>query len=828
VRTAPCYISPLITGSAGCAPKEHEIVQDLRYAARTLRLNAGFTAVAVICLALAIGVNTMIFSVVDGVLLQPLPFAEPDRLVRLYEANPAIGVRRTNLSYANLRDWRKRSRSFSAMTGIQIRSLTVADRGEPDRYDGAAVSWDLFSTLGVAPALGRDFVPADDQPGAEPVALLSDQVWRVRYSADPAVIGRSMLVNGTPHTIIGVMPAGFEFPLYQKMWVPLVPGVYNEPRDRRGLWTIARLSPGVSMEVALEELRAITAGLAREFPSENDRWTAQIRPIRDDFVPDEVRLVLLTMMGAVTLVLIVACANVANLMLARSAARRREISIRAAIGAGRYRIARQLLTEAIMLSLLAVPPGIAIAYVGNELMRRAVPPDNIPYLIQWELSLGVLLYTVGIAVLTGVLFGLAPALQTARLDLQSALREGGRGTGGVGPRTRLRSALVVSEVALSLVLLVGASLFVRSFVNLRDADVGFDVSPLMTMRMFMTGESYADENMRARRASEIVARIESLAGVDAAFASNWVPLSGGGGGGRLVIEGRTWPAGEEPFIGFTAVSPHLVRTLNASITRGRDFTDAEGESRQPVAIINETMAARFWPDADPVGRQFRVSVPQMPDTFTIIGIIRDVRHFQVNPQDQETAHAYVPYAYAPTQNTGFTIRVAGGDPAAITAAVRAEIRAIDGGLPLFNIRSMLEVKRLGSWQFGMFGWLFSAFGAVALLLAVTGVYGLLAYSVSQRTQEIGVRVALGAGRRDVVGLIVGQGLRLTGAGIVLGLIGSLMVTRVVASLLYHVTPTDPLTFAGASVFLVGVAALASYVPTRRATTVDPLIALRSE
>ena len=802
--------------------------QDLRYAARTLRLNPGFTLVATTCLALAIGVNTMIFSVVDGILVQPLPFSDPDRLVELNESHAPSGIRRAGLSYANLRDWRERSRSFTSLPGVQLLSLAIADRGDPERYNGAAISWDLFSTLGVAPALGRDFVAADDQLGAEPVALLSDEIWRVRYAADRGVVGRAMLVNGRPHTIVGVLPPDFEFPLYQKVWIPLEPLVYDEPRDRRGLMTFARLTPGVSIEGAQEEMKAVTAGLSQEFPATNDRWTALVRSIRDVFVPEEVRLVILTMMGAVTLVLVIACANVANLMLARAAARRREISIRAAIGAGRGRIARQLMTEAMMLSLLAVPPGVAIAYAGNELMRRAIPPNDIPYLIDWEINTAVLVYTVGIALLTGILFGLAPTWQTANLNLQSALKEGGRGTGGVGPRSWLRSALVTCEVALSLVLLVGASLFVRSFLNLRNADVGFEISPLMTLRLYMTGDAYASEDVRSRRGDEIVRAIESLPGVTAAFGSNWVPLSGGGGGGRVLIEGRTWPAGEEPFIGFTAVTAHAMKTLNISVTRGRDFTEAEGQSRQPVAIVNETFAARFWPNQDPVGRQFRVNDPAVTDSFTIIGLVRDIQHFEIDPQDEDQANAYIPYPYGATPNTGVTIRVAAGDPAAITAAVREEVRRIDSGIPLFNVRSMTEVKRLGSWQFGMFGWLFATFGAVALLLAATGVYGLLAYAVSQRTQEIGVRVALGAARSDVIRLVVSQGLRLATIGILIGVVASLGVTQVVASLLYNITPTDPVTFIGASLFLLAIAALASYVPTRRATAVDPLIALRSE
>jgi putative ABC transport system permease protein len=804
------------------------IIQDIRYAARTLRRNILFTTVAVVCLSLAIGLNTMIFSIIEGVLIQPLPFADPDRLVELNESHPPSGIRRTGLSYADLRDWRERNRSFTTIVGIQLRSVAIADRGDSERYDAAAVSWDLFSTLGVVPALGRDFGPDDDRPAGEPVVLLSDEVWRARYGGDPAIVGRPLLVNGRPHTIIGVMPPDFEFPLYQKIWVPLAPFAHNEPRDRRSLMTVARLKPGVSILQSQDDLRAIAADLSRDFPTTNDRWAAVVRPIKADFIPDDVRLILLTMMGAVTLVLVIACANVGNLLLARATARRREISIRTALGAGRLRIARQLLTEAVMLSLLAVPPGVALAHVGNLLVERSIPPDDIPYLIQWDINAPVLLYTIGIALLTGIVFGLAPTLQTARMNLIAGLKEGGRGTGGTGPRARLRNALVVSEVALSLVLLIGASLFVRSFLNLRTASAGFDTAPLMTMRLYMTGDAYASEDARARRADEIVRGIERLPGVAAAFASNLIPLDGGGGGGRLVLDGRTFPPGEEPRFGFTAVTPHLLKTLGVPLTRGRGFTDAEGQSRSPVAIINETMAIRFWPQEDPVGRRFALKEAEVTDWFTVIGVVRDIRHDEIEPDDESFPQSYVPYPYAATPNTGLTIRVASDDPSAITSAVRREIRRLDAGIPLFAVRSMAEVKRLGFWQFELFGWLFSTFGAVALLLAVAGVYGLLSYSVSQRTQEIGVRVALGADRGAVVRLVVGQGLKLAGLGVAVGVLASFGVTRVIASQLYNVTPTDPASFVGVSLFLAVIAAAASYIPARRATAVDPLDALRAE
>ncbi len=488
--------------------------------------------------------------------------------------------------------------------------------------------------------------------------------------------------------------------------------------------------------------------------------------------------------------------------------------------------ARRSRSEA--LALLSVPPGVALAQVGNVLLDRAIPPDDIPYVIHWEINLRVLLYSIGVACLTGIVFGLAPALQTAKMNLHEGLKEGGRGSGGTGRRARLRSALVIAEVALSLVLLVGASLFVRSFRNMQYANVGFDTAPLMTMRFYMTGEAYASEDARARRADEIVRRIETLPQARAAFASNLVPLGGGGGGGRLLLEGRSFPGGEEPTVGFTGVTPHFLRTLDVRLVKGRDFTDAEGQSRTPVALVNETMARRFWPTQDPIGRRFRLRDGDTSDWFTVIGVVGDIRHGEIQPEDETFPQAYVPYPYGATPNTGVTIRVATGDPARITAAAREEIRRLDPGLAIFGVQTMEEVKRSGFWQDGLFAWMFSIFGAVALLLAVTGVYGVLSYSVSQRTQEIGVRVALGARRADVVRLVVGQGLRLAAIGIAVGLLGSWGVTRVTRTLLYNITPTDPASFVGVSIVLTSIALLASYVPARRATAVDPLVALRAE
>jgi putative ABC transport system permease protein len=803
------------------------LFQDLRFAVRTLRKSPVFTLVAVVCLALGIGVNATIFSVVDGVLLRPGPYPDPDSLVVLNATNHPLGVTRAGLSYPDFRDWRDANRTLSGMAAFTQRSLTIADgRTDPERYDGATISWNLFSLLGTPPALGRDFGPEDDRPGAAPVVLLSDDVWRHRYNGDPSIVGRAILVNATPHTVIGVMPPRFMFPETQRLWVPIAPYQNESPRQSRFLGVFARLRPGVTMEQAGTDLTALASRLEATYPKENQSWSALVRPLRSWMVPPQVEVMMLAMMGAVTLVLMIACANVANLFLARASVRHREISIRSALGAGKWRIVRQLLTEAMVIGLISAPLGMLIAWVGIRLVDRGIPPDSVPYFIHWSLDARSLAYTVGISILTGIVFGLAPALQAARSNLQESLKEGGRGAAGSG-RARLRSGLVVAEIGMSLVLLVGASLFVRSFLNVQDSSAGFDTSPLMTMRFYLPGSAYDSPEAKARRTEDIVRRVEGLPGVQAAFASNFIPFGSGGSGGTVQVEGRAVEEGQAPRITFIAASPHLRGTLDVALLRGRDLTDSEEFTRTPVALINETMAKQFWPQEDPVGRRFQFQGEGEPEWFTVVGVIGDFRHFQGDSDRPIFPSAYVPYSFDPALNTGLTIRVS-GEPSRITSAVREQIRQADVALPVFSMQTMEKLRQLNFWQFRLFGWMFSVFGAIALLLASIGVYGVLSYSVSQRVQEIGVRVALGAERGDVLKLILGHGMKLAGLGIVLGMIGAAGATQFIESILFNVTPTDPVSFGGVALFLTFVALLASYVPARRAMAVDPIVALRNE
>jgi putative ABC transport system permease protein len=802
------------------------LFQDIRFGVRTALKNKGVTGLAVICLGIGIGLNTMMFSVTDGVLVQPLPYRNPDGIVVLHTTQKQKDIRRGSLSWLDLQDWRERARSFSAIGGVQFRSFTVSDGGDADRYAGAAVSHDLFPLLGKSPQIGRGFTSEDDRQGAEPVVLISDDLWKRRYSSDRTVVGRAIQINSRPHTVIGVMPLRFKFPENQYLWLPLAEFAVSQQRGARGLEVFARLKDGVTIEQAQKESDTVAANLAAAFPATNDGWGAYVRPLRAWAIPDDVTLIIWTMMGAVTMVLLIACFNVANLMLARASSRSREMSIRTALGAGRSQILRQLLTESVIVALVSVPLGMACASGGLKLMDMSIPPDNIPYFIHWELNLRAMLYAIGVAGLTGIVFGLAPAIQASKADLQEALKEGGRGTAG-GARAWIRNTLVVAEVALSLLLLIGASLFVRSFLGLQQANGGFDATPLMTMRYYMPNEQYATPQSKTQRTQDILRRVEALPGVQAAFASNLIPLSGGGGFSQIAIEGHPTEKGKEPGIGFVGVSPHMLETLGLSIIRGRELTDTEAMTRAPYAVVNQAMAKKFWPNEDALGRRFRTLDEADGGWFTIVGVAPDYRHGELQNTNPIGPCAYVSFPFGAFPNTGLTIRVA-GDPAIVSAPAREAIRASDPRMAVFQAATMKELRERGYWQYFLFGWMFSLFGGIALVLAAIGVYGVLSYSVEQRTQEIGVRMALGAGRGDVLKLIVVQGVKLALAGVVIGLVGSFFVTPILETQLVNVSPKDPLSFIGVSIFLTVIAFIASYVPARRAMAVDPLVALRAE
>jgi putative ABC transport system permease protein len=802
------------------------LLQDFRFAARVLLKSPGFAVIAVLCVAIGIGANTTIFSVVNAILLRPFPYADPERIVAVHETQLKREIERGGLSYPDYQDLREQNASFSQAAAYTQRSLTFSGNEEPERLLGCAVSASLFPLLGIKPALGRVFREDEDRPGAPGAILLSHDLWMRRFNGDPAIIGKTILVNAAGHTVVGVMPPRFRFPEQQLAWVPLIPWVHDDPRQERSLDVLARLKAGTTVEQAQGDVAGIIKRITAQFPDTHAGWSGSVRPLREEFANQETRLIVLTMMGAVLCVLLIACSNVANLLLARATVRQREVAVRAAFGAGRLRLLRQLLTESVLIGLIGGGLGIVFAHWGIRWIELSIPAeDQPPYWMVFSIDGPVLLFTLGIAVFTGLLFGLAPALQALKTDLHETLKEGGRGAGGSLRKNRLRSSLVVVQVALSLVLLISASLFVRSFLKLQEDKGGFDGSRVMTMRFYMPAGSYEEDEDMTRRVQDVVRRIEAVAGVEAVSASNNIPLSGGGGDGRVLIEGKDFPRGEEPFVFYAGVTPHFFKAIGLGLASGQSFTDQEGFEISGVAVVNQTFAKKFWPGADPLGRRFRLPDDRHSDWIRVIGVVPDFKNNDLDDELQPSA--YVSYAYQASRNTGLTIRTR-SNPLQVVAGVRQAIRASDPNLPVFDVYTMEQVRQQGFWEHRFFGGMFSVFGGIALFLAAIGLYGVLSYSVSQRVREIGVRVALGAQGGQVMRLVLRQGMLLALGGIGFGLLFSFGATRVVASILYETSPTDPLSFAGISAALAGIAALACYLPARRALEIDPLEALRSE
>ncbi len=799
---------------------------DLKYAFRVLAKSPGFTAVAILAMSLGIGANTGMFSCVNAYMLRGLPIPEPERLILISSTQPKQGIT-TGADYPTWQDWRRQCRSFSGIVAFQSASFSFnGDGSEPERYLGVRVSADYFTVLGARPFLGRDFLPEEDALGANRVAVIGYNLWQTRFGGTADVIGRSVQIDGNQHTIVGIMARGVRFPPSAEVYTPLAVDPAKAPRGRRSLGIVGRLRPGASASQALAELQTIGSGLAQQYPDTHAGWSVSLMDVREAVVRGP-RPSLYILSAAVVFVLLIACANVANLLLARAAVRSKEIAIRSALGAGRLRVVRQMLTESVLLAMIGGVFGLVLSHWGLQALMKSLPSYMLP-VNDIRIDAAVLSFTLALTVLAGVLFGLAPALSLLRPDVGETLKEGGRGTSSGTGRGRLRSAFIVCEVALSLVLLVGSALLIKSFAKLQELDLGFRSEGLMTMQIALPQTKYESPEQRSVFFRELLGRIERMAGVESAAAANALPMSGGNFQDFLV-EGRPAPARDEVvYAAIRAVSPDYFRTLKVPLRRGRSIESQDAAGRLPVAVVNEAFVRRMFPDGEALGKRIRIdaSAESKNPWLTIVGITGDIQRYGVNTEAfPEISQSYL---QAPPQTMSFAVRVRGGDPTTMAPSMRALVRAMDADQPVASLRSMESL--LGD-QIAVprnLTMLLSICAGIALLLAVMGIYGVIAYSVNQRSHEIGIRMALGASRNQVTWMVVGQALKLATAGVAIGLVGAFGITRLLAAVLYGVSPQDAAVFTLVPLSLAVVAVAASYLPARRASRVDPLIALRYE
>ena len=811
------------------------LFKDIRYAFRSLLKHPGFTAIAVITLALGIGANTAIFSVINAVLLRPLPYAEADRLMVPWGRKGDM-QHRTIVSYPDFADWRAQTKTLEHVAAYNASGILLreGDAAEPELITGANVSADLFPLLRVTPVLGRPFTRVEDQANAPGVIVLGYSLWQRRFHADSQIIGKQIKIGSTSATVVGVMPEGFRFPAQATKTEFLRPlataiGERTQRRSSYSLPIVARLKPGATVEAAESEMRTIGAQLEQPNPDEGFRLGTRFIPLHEAVTWGS-RTPLLVLLGAVGFVLLIACANVANLLLARAAARHKEMAIRAALGAGRLRVVRQLLTESLVLALFGGGLGLLVAQWGVRLLL-ATSPFDIPRLKEVGLDTKVLAFTAAISVLTGLIFGLAPALQASRADLQDALKEGGRNAAGGAVRNRVRAVLVVVEVALSLVLLVGAGLLGKSFLLLSEVRPGFDSEHVLTTDLSLAKSKYPQAEQQQARFSEIVGRAAALPGVEAAAVIYPLPLGGDSNANTFLIAGRPAVRPEEkPVSNHRVISPDYFHALNIPLLRGRTFDEHDTQRAAPVMIVNETFARRFFAGTETLGQHIMIEGESgdnaVPPAREIVGIVGDVRHEGLDTEPGP--EYYVPYAQAPESFMSLVVRSSSGSSASLAAGVRESIKQMDRDQYVADVQPMtkLVAESVARRRFNTL--LTGLFAIVALLLASVGIFGVMNYTVAQRTQEFGLRVALGAQTRDVLRLVLGQGMRLILVGLAVGLTAALALTRVLRGMLFGVTPTDPLTFVAVSSLLTAVALLACYIPARRATKVDPLEALRYE
>jgi putative ABC transport system permease protein len=811
---------------------EDEMIQDLRFGLRMLLKNPAFTSIAVITMALGIGANTAIFTVVNAVLLHPLPFPESERLVRIHGHFLATSQENMRASVLELADYQQQTQSFEQIAGYDDFSANITPPGgEPERVEALLATPELFSVMKVPPQAGRVFLPDEAQDGHDDVAIISDELWRRRFGADPEVVGRTVLLNGRNHTIIGIMPRGFEFPKRTALWKPwLFPAdQYDQQRrGNRGIEVIGRLKPGVILSAAQAEMDHLAVQLTSQYPRnyESRGWKIGVVPLLDDYVGGA-RQGLLILLGAVTFVMLIACANVANLTLSRAMSRRQEIAVRMALGAGRWRITRQLLTESLMLSLLGGTAGLLLAGWGAGFLLKLAPSD-LPRINDIRVDGVVLAFTFVISLITGIIFGLIPALSASNPDLNETLKESGRSMTGGANRQRMRSVLVVSEIALALVLLVGAGLLLKSFWRLQQVDPGFNPEGVLSMRMMLPYETYTKPAQRGAFYSRVLERISSIPGVESASATSRLPLNRATTSGTISGENSAVGPGDLPVEAeWNWITPNHFRTMGITLLAGRDFGPDDADGAQPVAIIDESFANRFYPNEAALGKRIkRGKLDSTRPWMTIVGIVRHVQSRRL--EDSSGVQVYFPFFQDPTAfNMSLAIRTRFSDPLLLSDTVREVIQTVDNNQPVYDVLTLNRIvgNSVAQRRFAML--LMGIFAIVALVLAAVGIYGMMSYSVAQRRHEIGIRMALGAAGLHVQKMILIEGIKLSILGLAIGLGGAFALTRLLATLLFEISATDPLTYVEIVILLVSVTLLASYFPSRRATRVDPMIALRA-
>ena len=805
-------------------------LQDIRYAVRTLLKSPGFTAIALITLALGIGANTAIFSVINAVLLKPLPFKDPERIVRVWATDRNKGEYRRPTSYPNFVDWKARNTVFEYTAAYSEAGAVLTGNGSPEYLDGIVATGDLLPLLGVQPVRGRFFSEQEVQAGNAPVAVISYNFWQRSFQGDPDILNRSIILDGKNRTIVGVMPAGFKFPLDTEKtdFLMLIDPTKEENQGRGSsyLGVVARLKPEVNLAQAHAEMDSISSDLETQHADHNTGRGSRLVTMHEDLIR-KVQRALLVLFGSVGCVLLIACANVANLLLGRVTARQKEIAVRTALGASRWRIIRQLLTESLLLSVTGGLFGLLLAKWGLDVLVALIP-SSVPRAQEISIDWLVLGLTFALSMLTGIIFGLLPALQVSKPDLTTALKEEGRGTTGSSRHHRVRSLLVVAELAVSFVLLVGAGLFMRSFLQLRDVNPGFDAEKVLTMMIALPETKYAKPEQQALFFQQLLARLGTLPGVEAVGAVDPLPLSGNSSGSSFKIEEHPpLPPGERLKAGVRVISPDYFRAMGMRLMKGRLLTESDNKGAPQAMLINETLARRFFPDEDPIGKHASAGTAFIAGTtYEIVGIVSDSKHKALDIEAEP--EFFVSYLQMPQPYLTLALRTTLDNPEAMVNSVRGELQQIDNEQPIYDIKTMAQRldESIGAQRFNML--LLIIFAALAMLLAAIGIYGVMAYSVTQRTHEIGIRMALGAQVTDVMRMIIGQGITLVIVGIALGLAAALALTRVLASLLFEVSATDLVTFISVALLLTGVALVACWAPARRAAQTDPMVALRSE